>query len=164
MMKLVKPAKVAKVVKECTVLVDDLFWQGWVTHLDDTNWEIDPDESGSEFWDGEKWDSGVYGTIFLQVIGTWAEGFRPTRCRVSVLTTGPTNIYIYCAAGGQGSYLGIMGDGIYEFPIGIRENNCDIHELKLWGPVASFYVTNIEFYPGEFNVKSDITEYVELVP
>jgi hypothetical protein len=166
MIKIAEAAKVAKVARaeKCELDVSDLFWQGWTTHFDNTNWEIDPDEYGSEFWDGEKWDSGIYGTIFLQVIGTWAKDYRPTRCRVSVLTSGTTNIYIYCAVGGgHGSYLGITGDGTYEFPISIRENNCDIHELKLWGPIANFYVTNIEFFPGEFNIKPDITEYIEEV-
>ena len=162
MAKQTEAAKATKAAKKCDLAIDDLFWQGWDSYFDNTRWKPDPIIHSTDIWDGEKWDSDAYTNIFLLPIGTWAEGYRPTRCCVTLLTSGVTNIYLYCEGTSlQGGYTGIYGDGVYEFPIDNRKNDCDVYKLEVWGPVANFYVTNIEFFPGEFNIKPDITEYVE---
>lgn len=157
------PKKVKAAIECCEVAVDDLYWQGWDSHFDDTEWEPYGGAGGS-IWDGEKWSSGNGGVIFIHPIGMWAQGYRPHKCRVTVITSGFTIIELLCEVNWWQGGIDVTSDGAWEFHLNVGGNDCDIYTIELWGPtVPSFFVTNIEFYPGEFNLKPDITEYIELV-
>jgi hypothetical protein len=115
----------------------------WISYLDDTVWTS---EGLWGSWDGSKWDSeGAKSghTIWLDELGTWVEGFRPTRLRVT--HTKPGTIYLRLRDAEQTGIIIITeytsGD---EIPIPFQ--GFDIKEIQIGtGEADPYSVTNIEF-------------------
>ena len=52
----------------------------WESKFDDTHWSI-----VNGVWNGSAWDSvgSPFALIWLQTIGTWANGYAPTKVRLT---------------------------------------------------------------------------------
>ena len=133
---------------------DDFEWPVifalWVSHFDNTKWQlwnINP----KGIWDGSKWNSennSGYEYIFIEPIGSWATGFRPTICRVTHTQAGDPSTFadlaiadVDYATDGFNNYVSMTEASIY---VNMTK---DIFLLQLSRPSggAAYSITNIEF-------------------
>lgn len=68
----------------------------WVQYFDNSDWTP---YSGSATWVTDHWESVGAATIELTPIGTWANGYRPTKCRVAHNKTTLNTVTIMDATG-----------------------------------------------------------------
>jgi hypothetical protein len=85
----------------------------YVQKLDDTFWVGYDPGGGQDFpaWSGTEWDAPTLNaTIFgdLNVVGSWAVGYRPANLRITLSVTGGTNdLRVQVFNAGDGDFLNI---------------------------------------------------------
>jgi len=108
----------------------------WVSHFDNSDWA----PGGGTSWTGSSWTGGF--GLQITDIGTWTEGYRPTKMRVT-FTGGPTNMTLKDV---PGSLDNIAHDAAYvsgqEIDLDFSGLG-DINEMRMG--LGSVTVTNIEF-------------------
>jgi hypothetical protein len=115
----------------------------WDVHFDNTDWSV----FGKGTWSGSQWDAttgkGGYG-VFLDQLGTWVNGYRPTKIRITHTAGVGVDIDIQLEDSN--------GDNIVNFvpaatgqEIDITFGSYDIMTLFMYGSANAFSVTNIEF-------------------
>jgi len=130
----------------------------WVQHFDDNDWTVD---IGT--WDAvnQEWDSdpGTWDYIHLQVKRTWADGYRPTKIRVthnggsvsmySQDYDGPPNAPFEDTAltSGEEVNANFAGSG----------STYDLYRLQFDG-TGNWSITNIEFYEFTSNIEAETSE------
>lgn len=132
----------------------------WTSHHDNTKWQWLSGEigwsSGDSRWEVEIADDGSYtnqGTI--EPIGTWADGFRPTQCRITYTLEPFGSGYYFdvdefvVSTAGTTLYSGSPGSGIafnlsgYDGDITALTISINSDSMPGGGVIG---VTNIEFY------------------
>jgi len=118
----------------------------WVERFDDSYWEVWPDtplgswDNPNQEWDSE--ESGGNRWLYLSEIGTWVEGFRPFKIRVTF--TGADSLYISLVDSDLNELCGeVVSSGE---TINLTDHG---HNIMLFGAVIGeddFSITNIEFF------------------
>ena len=114
--------------------------ENWVQKLDNTFWEP---VGGYGAWDGTKWVDTGPSNIVLAAIGTWANGYRPTKVRITYTSSEDEPMIFLVEAlsttigGGGGPPIPAVGDITF-----VGEN---IASLNMVIPFGVINVTNIEF-------------------
>jgi len=112
----------------------------WYAPFDNTYWSVSfPGAS----WDGSKWVSSISATLPLTELGTWVEGYRPTKIRVTATAgTGPLQLVL---ADGDSN---IVNENPYVSgtEVDITGQVSDIASLTVSASGQPINVTNIEFY------------------
>lgn len=109
----------------------------WTQHLDNTKWTA----TNGATWDGTKWNSAD-GSIELTPAGTWADGYKPYKIKVTFAGEAEAWIEMYNTQG-SGDLLDDLnlvssGDEV----IITNYNNHDIQDLYIY---VNGNVSNIEF-------------------
>lgn len=123
----------------------------WQTAFNNTFWNPDSNTS----WNGSAWvENGPPGSIMLEASSSlgWANGFRPTKVRVTGTVNWVSNLTLYDGAPGFG------GNIIAQAPTAsVAEFDCDFSSsgnLRSFNLYGYSSVTNIEFLGGEFGLPS----------
>lgn len=129
----------------------------WVSILDNTKWQ-DGGAKATFTWNvGGWWEwAGAPGTGYLEAIGTWADGFRPTMVRVTYSGTLPSELQVVddtlTVVGSDGYYH--SGSAIEFIPF----LSNDIFQLRFNVWDSDLNITNIEFrHPGYTSTTSSTT-------
>jgi len=116
----------------------------WGTYFDDSFWTPQIDYAT---WDGVKWLSGLYNNLYIDQIGTWVNGFRPQKIRITNIGTTFGSITLY---GVLGSFIGTFFDfpGVNSAVVNLDFSSNENIQTLLVGTFSGgpFNVTNIEFY------------------
>jgi len=121
----------------------------WVQHFDNADWS-----PNNGTWDGTKWLLGSDLNIELVPIGTWANGYRPTKMRVTFEGGGTVNM---CIPDGV-PYQFIVENSSYS---SAGEETCafssyDISKYVHTGAGAN--ITNIEFEEYTSDIEAETSE------
>ena len=119
----------------------------WVSYFDNTYWQID-----SAFpvgnWDGSKWnseDDGGVQACLLEAIGTWKNGYKPTRVRITL--TGVSNVNMYFVNLNEETIIG--PDQLIHSGSEVTLTFPDAYDMAYMGwyltGSSPFSITNIEF-------------------
>jgi hypothetical protein len=130
----------------------------WETRFNNTYWEAD--EGGTGTWDGSEWDSVSFANfevVQLVPLGTWNDGYRPTKMRIEWTPDIPISMFLYygifpdndiLTTNISGSYYGDVspsGQGIFNIPEWFEPD--DMETLSLSNNKSTpFSLTNVEFY------------------
>jgi hypothetical protein len=132
----------------------------WETRFNNTYWEAD--EGGTGTWDSElgRWDSASFANfevVQLVPLGTWNDGYRPTKMRIEWTPDIPISMFLYygifpdndiLTTNISGSYYGDVspsGQGIFNIPEWFEPD--DMETLSLSNNKSTpFSLTNVEFY------------------
>lgn len=108
----------------------------WVSYFDNTYWTA----GANTAWDGAKWvESGPGGSIYLYENGSWVEGFRPTKIRITGTYSWASDFSIIDT---DSNFIGSASAGaLVEFDLTF--GGFDIHHATLYGMTN---ITNIEFF------------------
>lgn len=115
----------------------------WVSKFDNTFWEPNTDYGcgPDTVWSGSNWNctgGGGGEVVCLRDIGSWVNGYRPRKIRVTS-TGGATNVFFMDSA------MSILAEGSVNAELDITFGSNDIHAIEIfWG--GDTQVTNIEFY------------------
>jgi hypothetical protein len=118
---------------------DDPVTAQWYSVLDNTYWEATfPGIS----WDGSKWENLTISAIVLDKLGTWVEGYEPTKVRVTCSGGGALQLYV------QDGSSNIVQEIPYTSgtEINITGQVSDIITLTLNADSTPVQITNIEFF------------------
>ena len=127
---------------------------GWTSYFNNIRWTVDgPFGFGS--WDGTKWNSEASGPpetatqlIYLEPIGSWFVGFRPTKVRVThTATAGLGDLSVFDTDINQDGYLAYPSLEELIF-INVFSTDKDILVLSIGSEQGAdpYSITNIEFY------------------
>ncbi len=110
----------------------------WISYLDNTYWTPD----GNTSWDGAKWvENGPPQSMRIDELGTWNEGFEPTKIRITGTFGSASTINVLDASsdvnGSGAAAASVVIDLDFTGPRG------DIDRITLYGMTN---VTNIEFW------------------
>lgn len=130
---------------------------GWYPHFDNNDWV----NSDNLFWDGSGW----YWTYDcdLSPIGTWYQGFRSTKFRMTFTSDGGAHLYGVTLKDTNGSNIFSVADYVSGAEVACSFGSYDIAYLAL--PVSAYNprITNIEFLVlGEVNI-GDVWKEVKSV-
>lgn len=117
----------------------------WQAFFDNTRWSP---SAGS--WSGSDWDSVSIpnNQIILNELGTWVNGFRPSKIRVTHTGTSPFG-YTLTLRDKNNSTIATNASYISATEVAITFGASDIDNLELIDnvlPFAAFKITNIEFF------------------
>jgi hypothetical protein len=129
----------------------------WETRFNNTYWEAD--EGGTGTWNGSEWDSVSFANfevVQLVPLGTWNDGYRPTKMRIEWTPDIPISMFLYygifpdndiLTTNISGSYYGDVspsGQGIFNIPEWFEPD--DMETLSLSNNQSNpFSLTNVEF-------------------
>ena len=127
----------------------------WESHFDNTEWQVENSPAGSGglgTWDGAEWDAtqffGFWYGVELGELGTWVEGYRPTKLRIT--TTGATTNFLVKLWDTDSNEIAAMVTGYNSGDeLDITFGLLDIKYLAITNDGSTgfpFSVTNIEFY------------------
>lgn len=119
----------------------------WEVHHNNTNWS-----ATTGMWSAGTWES-LDGYLELIELGTWVEGYRPTKIRITY--TGDPNTALYLRDSNNAIIAQEGNTFTFTYQSLEEENitfgNYDIRKIEMyndWGDDPDVYinVTNIEFY------------------
>ena len=122
----------------------------WVSIFDNTDWE----NSQNAAWSTDRWvlDLSAGTQAQLGELGTWVEGFRPTKIRVTFAGGYNDTATLEIAAGGEDPLIADVDNYVSGAEAALNFAGIDIWRLivrRTEGPPAPDYeITNIEFYGG----------------
>lgn len=109
----------------------------WEAKFDNTYWSAGPNTA----WDGSKWvESGPPQSLYINELGSWVEGYEPSKIRITGTFGGANTITIWDSSNN------VIGSGAaaasVEIDLDFETGQGDIDHITLYGMTN---VTNIEF-------------------
>jgi len=108
----------------------------WVVKFDNTFWGPDPNTA----WNVSAWveDGSPAGSIKVSTLGTWNEGYRPTKARITGVVSFANSLSVRSTSG---SSIGTESNGAV-VEIDLTFGSFNIGDMLLYGMSS---ITNIEF-------------------
>ena len=123
----------------------------WQTAFDNTYWSGDSNTA----WNGSAWvENGPPGSIMLEASSSlgWANGFRPSKVRVTGVVNWATTIRIHDGAPGFSG--NIIAEGTCASTVELDCSFASAGNIRTFLLYGYSSVTNIEFLGGEFGLPS----------
>ena len=126
-----------------------IFVSRWVSYFDDTYWNIDTDgtwDVGNQEWDSAAPDGENDILLNLIELGTWVNGFRPTKLRITHDASPPLS-FVRLWDIGRNLQIGSANNYVSGAEITLTFGAADIQYLDFQqaSDESAYSVTNIEF-------------------